>query len=156
MHTGAIKYATVNTRQGFWTFTATSYRIGSGAAGGSITGIADTGTTLALFPAAVAKAYYAKVSGATYNSAQGGYVFSCSATLPDFTFTVGGGEITIPGEYINYAPLTTGGKTCFGGIQGNAGIGEVIFGDVALKSAFVVFENSGTTARIGWATKTLN
>ncbi|KAH6656130.1 secreted aspartic proteinase precursor [Truncatella angustata] len=156
LYTGEIAYATVNSREGFWTFTATSYSVGSGASGGSITGIADTGTTLALLPAAVAKAYYAKVTGATYNNAQGGYVFSCSATLPDFTFTVGGADITIPGDYINYAPLTTGSKTCFGGIQGNTGIGEVIFGDIALKSAFVVFENSGNTARIGWAKKDLN
>ncbi|KAI0133962.1 aspartic peptidase domain-containing protein [Xylariales sp. AK1849] len=156
LYTGTISYATVNSAEGFWTFTASSYSIGSGTAGGSITGIADTGTTLALFPTAVAKAYYAKVTGATYNSAQGGYIFPCTATLPDFTFTVGGGKITIPGTYINYAPITTGATRCFGGIQGNAGIGEVIFGDIALKSAFVVFENSGSTARIGWAPKTLS
>ncbi|KAH8671661.1 aspartic peptidase domain-containing protein [Xylariales sp. PMI_506] len=156
LYTGQISYATVNSLQGFWTFTATSYSIGGGTSGGSITGIADTGTTLALFPAAVAKAYYAKVTGAKYNAVQGGYVFPCSATLPSFTFTVGGGQITIPGDYINYAPLTTGSATCFGGIQGNAGIGEVIFGDIALKSAYVVFETSGSTARIGWAKKTLS
>ncbi|KAI1874340.1 uncharacterized protein JN550_002919 [Neoarthrinium moseri] len=154
LHTGEIHYAIVNTRRGFWTFTATSYSVG-GAIGGSITGIADTGTTLALLPTAVAKAYYSKVPDALYDNSQGGYVFPCAASLPDFTFTVGGGEITIPGNYINYAPLTPGSKTCFGGIQGNTGIGEVIFGDVALKSAFVVFENSGDTARIGWAKKTL-
>jgi hypothetical protein len=52
---------------------------------------------------------------------------------------------------MNFAPLTEGGATCFGGLQSSAGIGLNIFGDVALKAAFVVF--NGGTKQLGWAKK---
>lgn len=38
--TGDLAYADVDDSDGFWSFTADSYKIGSGSAGGSITGIA--------------------------------------------------------------------------------------------------------------------
>lgn len=52
---------------------------------------------------------------------------------------------------MNYAPIST--STCFGGLQSNAGIGISIYGDIALKAAFVVF--NGSTKQLGWASKTL-
>lgn len=120
----------------------------------SITGIADTGTTLAMFPTDVCEAYYAQVSGATYSSSVGGYVFSCTADLPDFSFTVSGQTITIPGDYINYSAVDTSGSSCYGGIQPDSSIGFSIFGDIALKSAFVVFKDDGSsTPQLGWASK---
>ncbi|KAI1365122.1 secreted aspartic proteinase precursor [Xylaria arbuscula] len=151
-YTGSIAYTTVSTRQGFWEFTSTGYAVGSGSfKSTSIDGIADTGTTLLYVPSTIVSAYYAQVSGAKNNAAAGGYVFPCSASLPDFTFGVGSARIVIPGEYINYAPYT--GTTCFGGIQSSSGIGINIFGDVALKSAYVVFDSTGP--RLGWASKDL-
>jgi hypothetical protein len=134
----------------------TSYQIGaSGTKGASVTGIADTGTTLLLLPTAVVEAYYAAVTSAKYSAAEGGYVVTCAATLPEFIIYIGTTPITIPGSYMAYAPLTTGSATCFGGIQTDTGIGFSIFGDIALKAAYVVFDKSTTTPRIGWATKTL-
>lgn len=53
---------------------------------------------------------------------------------------------------MNYAPVST--STCFGGLQSSSGIGINIFGDVALKAAFVVFD--GASNRLGWAAKTLS
>ncbi|KAF2971994.1 hypothetical protein GQX73_g1619 [Xylaria multiplex] len=151
-YTGSIAYTTVSTRQGFWEFTSTGYAVGTGSfTSTSIDGIADTGTTLLYLPSSIVSAYWAKVSGAKSNSAAGGYVFPCSATLPNFTFGVGSARIVIPGAYINYAPYT--GTTCFGGIQSSSGIGINIFGDVALKAAYVVFDS--TTPRLGWASKSL-
>ncbi|KAL4722242.1 hypothetical protein ACLX1H_011022 [Fusarium chlamydosporum] len=151
---GKIGYASVDSSQGFWDFTATGYSIGSASLNRSpIDGIADTGTTLLLLPDAVASAYYAKVSGARYDSNQGGYTFRCSSTLPNFSFAVGGVTITVPGSYINYAPVTDGSSTCFGGIQSSDDIGINIFGDIALKAAFVVFD--GGNQRVGWAQKSL-
>ncbi|KAI1266949.1 secreted aspartic proteinase precursor [Xylariaceae sp. FL1019] len=153
-YTGSLTYISVTSRQGFWESTYSGYAIGSATfKSTSIDAIADTGTTLAYLPASVVSAYYAQVSGAKNDASEGGYVFSCSATLPSFTIGVGSARIVIPAKYINYGPVEEGSSTCFGGIQSSADIGINILGDVALKSAYVVFDTS--TPRIGWASKTL-
>ena len=152
-YTGSITYVPVNTANGFWQFTAGGYSVGSGnATTGSIgSSIADTGTTLLYLPTAVVSAYYAKVSGATYNTAQGGYIFSCSASLPAFNVAIGGKTFVVPGSYINYAPVNAAGTQCFGGIQRNTGIGFSIFGDIFLKSVFAIFDESQSAPRLGFA-----
>lgn len=152
-YTGALTYVNVNTANGFWEFTATGYAIGTGSTvSTSYDSIADTGTTLLYLPSAVVTAYYKKVSGATYSSTYGGYVFPCKSTLPSFSAVMGGAKHTVPGSYINYAPVTS--TTCFGGIQANTGIGFSIFGDIFLKSQFVVFSTTGTTPQLGFAQQT--
>ncbi|KAJ8117162.1 hypothetical protein OPT61_g1587 [Boeremia exigua] len=151
-YTGAITYVNVDSSQGFWGFSATGYSVGTAAAvKSSIAGIVDTGTTLIYIDAAIAKAYYSKVSGAKIDNTQGGYVFPCSATLPNFSITVGGVAQTVPGKFINYAPLSSGSATCFGGIQTNEGIGFTIFGDIFLKSKYVIHDVSTGTPRLGFA-----
>jgi aspergillopepsin I len=136
-------------------FTSAGYSVGSGTLSSTkISGIADTGTTLLLLPTSVVKAYYKQVSGAKYDNNQGGYVFSCSAKLPDFTFAVGSSRVKIPGSYINFAPVDDTGSSCYGGIQDDSGIGFAIFGDIALKAAFVVFD--GGKNQLGWASKPLS
>ena len=135
-------------------FTSSGYQIGSGSFSSTrVSGIADTGTTLLLLPTAVVKAYYAKVSGAVNSNSLGGWVFSCTTTLPDFTFGVGSARIRIPGSFINFAPADDTGRQCYGGIQDDADIGFAIFGDIALKAAFVVFD--GGKNQLGWAAKSL-
>lgn len=149
-HTGSITYTPVNTANGFWEFTGSGYAVGTGSFKKlSIDAIADTGTTLLLVPDSVVSAYYAKVSGATYDNSQGGYVFPCSATLPSFTFGVGSYRGVIPGSYINYAPVSS--TQCYGGIQSDDGIGFSIYGDILLKAQFVVFDGGNT--RLGFANK---
>ncbi|MCJ1404702.1 Type I transmembrane sorting receptor [Xylographa trunciseda] len=149
-YTGSITYVAVNTANGFWEFTGNGYAVGSGAfVSSSIDAIADTGTTLLYLPAAAVKAYYAKVSGAQNSNAAGGYIFPCSATLPSITLGIGSYKAVVPGSYINYAPYS--GSTCFGGIQSNAGIGFSIYGDIFLKSQFVVF--NGNVPELGFAAK---
>lgn len=141
--------------QGFWTFTSSGYGVGTNNfTSTEIVGIADTGTTLLLLPSNIVKAYYSGVSGAKYDNTQGGYVFPCSTKLPTFTFGVGEARIAIPGSYTNFAPIDSTGATCFGGIQDDTGIGFSIFGDVALKAAFVVFDAGET--QLGWASKKLS
>lgn len=142
-YTGTLAYTNVDNSQGFWSFTADSYSVGGSGSGSSITGIADTGTTLLLLDDTVVSAYYGQVSGAQNSQADGGYVFPCSATLPDFSVTIAGYQAVVPGAYINFQPVDQTGQTCFGGIQSNAGIGFSIFGDVFLKSQYVVFDASG-------------
>lgn len=151
-YTGPVTYTSVDNSQGFWGFTASGYTVGTAATvRSSIDGIADTGTTLILIDAAIAKAYYAKVSGSKNDNSVGGYTFPCSATLPSFSITVGGVAQTVPGKFINYSPIDTGSSTCFGGIQTNEGIGFNIFGDIFLKSKYVVFDVSTGSPRLGFA-----
>ncbi|KAK3395053.1 aspartic-type endopeptidase-like protein [Podospora didyma] len=154
-YTGAITYVSVSSTQGYWTFTSSGYAVGTAAfTSTSISGIADTGTTLLYLPLTIVKAYYAKISGSSNSNTYGGYVFPCSATIPSFTFGVSTARITIPGSFMNYGPVSTGSSTCYGGLQSSASIGINIFGDVALKAAYVVF-NGATSPTIGWAAKTL-
>lgn len=151
-YTGSITYTPVDNSQGFWGFTPSGYAIGSGAiTKGSLTGIADTGTTLMLAPTAIVEAYYKQVSGATNSAADGGYVFPCSATLPNFTLEIGSYKAVVPGKYINYSPVSTGSSTCFGGLQDDSSIGFAIWGDVFLKSQYVVFDQTQSTPRLGFA-----
>lgn len=152
-YTGSITYANVNTGNGFWEFTSSGYAVGSGAfTSSSIDAIADTGTTLIYAPNAVVKAYYSKVSGSQNSGTYGGYVFPCSATLPNLVLGVGSYHSVVPGKYLNYAPVEDGSSTCYGGLQSNTGIGFSIFGDVWLKSQYVVFDKSATP-RLGVAAK---
>lgn len=145
----------MSTRQGFWEWTSTGYSVGSGSfVSTSIDGIADTGTTLLYLPTSIVSAYYKQISGSSNSNSAGGYIFPCSTTPPNFTFGVGSARITIPGKVINYGPVSTGSSSCFGGIQSSSGIGINIFGDIALKAAFVVFDGS-STPRLGWAPKTV-
>nr|WDD23885.1 aspartic protease [Penicillium sp.] len=150
-YTGSITYTDVDNSQGFWMFTADGYKIGSGTSGGStsIKGIADTGTTLMMLPDDVVSAYYKQVSGAKDDSSAGGYTVPCSATLPDFTVTIGSYDAVVSGDLINYAPLTAGSFTCFGGIQSNSGLGFSFIGDIFLKSQYAVFDSNGP--RLGFA-----
>lgn len=145
----------VETDPGYWTFTSSGYGVGSGTFSSSpITGIADTGTSLVYLPTAIVTAYYRQVQGATNSRSYGGYVFPCNSTLPAFVFGVGEAKFTIPPSYMNYAAVTDGSPTCFGGLQSSSGIGVNIWGDVALKAAFVVF-NGEEPPTIGWANKSL-
>lgn len=153
-YTGDIEYIPVDSSQGFWTFNTTGYQVGSNAyTTDSISGIADTGTTLMLLPTDVVNAYYDAVKTSSFDRVNGGYVFPCDTDLPDFSFGVGKATVTVPGSYINYAPVDSANSSCYGGIQDDSGIGFAIFGDVALKAAFVVFD--GENEQLGWASKKL-
>ncbi|KZM20428.1 Aspergillopepsin I [Ascochyta rabiei] len=151
-YTGPITYVNVDNSQGFWGFTASGYSVGSGATvRSSIDGIVDTGTTLIVIDSGIVDAYYAKVSSATFDNSQGGYVFPCSTVLPNFSIIVGGVAQVVPGKFINYAPISSGSETCFGGIQSNDGLDTNIFGDIFLKSKYVVHDVSTGTPRLGFA-----
>ncbi|KAI1612304.1 aspergillopepsin I [Exophiala viscosa] len=153
-YTGDITYTPVNTANGFWEFTGTGYGVGDGSfTSASIDGIADTGTTLLLLDDDIVSAYYDQVDGASYDSSQGGYTFSCSASLPDFVVGIEDSQFTIPGSYINYSPVSDGSSTCFGGIQSNTGVGFSIYGDIFLKAVFAVFDSANT--QLGIANKDL-
>lgn len=111
-YTGAITYVPVNSANGFWEFTGNGYAVGSSSfVSTSIDAIADTGTTLLLVPQSVVTAYYRQVKGARNNFQQGGYTFPCSATLPSITLGIGSYKAVVPGDYINYAPISAGSSS---------------------------------------------
>ncbi|CAN9122570.1 unnamed protein product [Alternaria alternata] len=148
-YTGPITYINADDSQGFWGFSASAYSVGTTTTQATVSGILDTGTTLIYTDTAIVRAYYAKVSGAKNDATQGGYIFPCTASLPDFSITVGGVKQTVPGKYVNYAPIGDG--TCFGGIQTDDGIGFSIFGDIFLKSKYIVHEMGSNGPRLGFA-----
>lgn len=150
-YTGPITYVNADTSQGWWGFSASAYSVGTTTTNARVSGILDTGTTLIYTDDSIVNAYYAKVSGAQFDSTQGGYTFPCSATLPNFSITVGGVKQVVPGKYINYAPVS--GSTCFGGIQSDSDIGFSIFGDIFLKSKYIVHDLNNGTPRLGFAQK---
>ncbi|KAJ5190281.1 Penicillopepsin-1 [Penicillium cinerascens] len=146
-YTGSIVYTDVDNSQGFWGFSVDSYTAGS-SSGDGFAGIADTGTTLLLLDDSIVSDYYSQVSGAQNDNNAGGYVFDCSADLPDFSVSINGYSATVPGTLMNYGP-SGDGSSCLGGLQSNDGIGFSIFGDIFLKSQYVVFDASGP--QIGFA-----
>ena len=154
-YTGEITYTAVDNSQGFWAFTTGGYTVGSGSAvSESFSAIADTGTSLLLLPDDLVSDYYSQVAGSSNSQSDGGYVFPCSANLPNLTLRIEDYEAVVPGNYMNYAPASRSGS-CFGGLQSNAGIGLSIFGDVFLKAQFVVFSDAAGGPQLGFAAKDL-
>lgn len=162
--TGSLTNVSIDNSNGFWEFNSAAFSVGDNGTMQAITqsptAIADTGTTLMLVSPEVATAYYAQVQGAQLNNQVGGYIFPCDATLPTLSIAVGDNNLaTVPASVINfskvsntsksshpfsvYNPITYSSIVCFGGVQSNGGSQFQIFGDVFLKSMFVVFDKRG-------------
>lgn len=137
-----LYYTPVDKSRGLWEFSTDTQ------SGHISNAIADTGTTLLLIPDDMVKDYYSGISSARNDRLEGGIIFDCSEDLPDFSFEIGNGTITVPGSYINYAEDN---GICFGGIQSSSDIGISVFGDIAIKAAYVVFDDANS--RLGWAQK---
>lgn len=149
----SITYTNVDNSRGFWSFKPSGVKVGGKDTqiSSDLTGIADTGTTLALVPDDVVTAYYAG-TGATKDANNGDfYTFPCSTVLPDWSLVIGRTTITVPGQFINFAPIQVGSTTCFGGLQSSKAIGINIYGDIFLKAAYVVFDATNGAPRLGFA-----
>ncbi|TLD14340.1 uncharacterized protein PgNI_02680 [Pyricularia grisea] len=151
-----------------WNITAFGYGIGDAKTvplkPRTITGVVDTGTTLLYLNKPIVEKYYSKVPGSRYNPLKAAWFYPCkiSHLLPDFSFGVGpvgkAVTITIPGKYFNWSPNEVENNECFGGLQESIdfkGGKASIFGTVAIKAVYVIFEDPRPAAnpRIGWAAK---
>lgn len=151
-YTGKITYTDINESQGFWEFTGTGYGVGDGNfQEQDIDAIADTGTTLLLMDDSIVEDYYSQVDGAEVDQQQGGYVFPCSAQLPDMILGIGSGQATISGSLMSLGAVSRGSSSCFGGLQSNQGVGLSIYGDIFLKAVLAVFD--ADNKRFGFAPK---
>ena len=141
-YSGDITYTSVDSSQGYWGFTVDGYGVGSASpSSSSINAIADTGTSLLMVDDSVCSAYWGQVDGSFNDPLEGGYLFPCSASLPSITFTINGYSAVVSGDLLNYEEIGDG--YCMGGLASNEGSGMSIFGDVFLKSQYVVFDSDG-------------
>lgn len=149
-YSGTIKYASVDSSNGFWEFSSPSYQVGSQTYSQSgSTAIADTGTTLIYLGDDAVDTYYNSVNGASYDSSQGGYTFPCSSTLPSLSVSIGSSFASISGSILNFGAVDQSGETCFGGLQSGGDSSQNIYGDVFLNANYGVFDSNGP--RFGFA-----
>lgn len=150
-YTGDIYYTNAFTDTlGHRLFNASGYAVADGELNDRvIVGTADTGTSLLYVPHDVASDYWSNVQSAQEQQVadeQWLWAFDCNENLPTFSFGVGEGRITVHSESINFAPASQG--YCVGGIGGIGG-DISIFGDVAMKTGFVVYDDGKN--QLGWA-----
>lgn len=142
--------------QGFWQVSSTSYTInGKTQERSGNTTILDTGTTLLLVDDTVLKTIYGTqcvdsvhnrfphilvysdaIEGAVYDDQQGGWKYPSNAKVPDVSFAVGDTLYTLNATDFGFGPADEG--FTLGGIQSRGDLDFDIFGDVFLKSVYVV------------------
>lgn len=122
---GDLVNASVDASGGFWKFESPLYRVGDGEMkehDKATSTIADTGTSLMLLEQIVVDAYYEKVHGAQYATSASGWIYPCSAELPNLSIAVGPQHLaTVPGNMINFAEVGTNTTT------GEAGMFKTLY-----------------------------
>lgn len=148
-----IQYTPIDNSQGFWMFDSSSATInGQTIDRSGNAAIADTGTTLCLVDDDTVEQIYAAIPGARLDENQGGYVYPSDATVPVVQFAVGNQLFQINPE--DFAFGDAGNGETFGGIQPRGSNPFDIFGDVFLKSVYVVFDQANV--QIGMAQRPSN
>lgn len=149
-YTGDLTFTTIDQSAGYWQFDSMSYSVGGNVTNrtSASAAIADTGTSLLLMDDEVVEAYYGQVTGAKNDDSIGGWVYSCSADLPDLEVAVGSYMAKLPGANMTYTSVSS--SLCYGGLQSNSGSGLQIFGDMLLAQQFTVFHGE---ALLGMAAK---
>jgi hypothetical protein len=168
LFTGTLSKAAVDSSRGFWEVNSASFAVQGVQGTSAITNgkaIIDTGTSLMLVQDEMVVGYWNQVQGAQLNQQAGGVVFPCNAQLPDLQVAIGDQNMaTVSGANMNFANVGTDRNTgqqcefanipdhtkptlicatvCFGGLQSNQGLPFAIYGDVFLKSQFVVFNGA--------------
>ncbi|KAL8292177.1 hypothetical protein RQP46_001643 [Phenoliferia psychrophenolica] len=147
--TNPILYAPIDDSKGFWSFASATFTVnGQSKALDGGSAIADTGTTLMLLPDSAVEAIYGQIDGAKLDSNAGGYIYPATSTIPALTFAVGDNFFKLNEADFPYGQPDADGNV-YGGIQSSGDLGFSIFGDVFLKSVYVVFDQGAT--RLGVA-----
>ena len=108
---GSITYTSVDSSNGFWNVSSTGFGIGNESFQSiPFAGIVDTGTSLLVLADDFVRTYWSGVSGATYDAGQGGYTFPCDATLPSVEIGIENYMASVPGNYLNFAPIDNTSK----------------------------------------------
>ncbi|KAL6305901.1 acid protease [Sparassis latifolia] len=143
-----ITYAKVDNSQGFWQAESTSWTLnGEKKTRSGNSAILDTGTTLCLVDDSILEGIYGAIEGAQYSNQQGGWIFPTNATIPEVSFAVG--EALYKINAVDFAFGDAGDGNSFGGIQSRGDLNFDIFGDIFLKSVYVVFDQG--EQRVGLA-----
>jgi aspergillopepsin I len=151
-YVGEMLWVPITGGKGFWDLAPTGIQVGNNPVkNGTINAIVDTGSSLWYMPKAFCDEYWKNVQGATFGGIQSAWMFPCNSKLPDVSVIIAGKKVTVPGSNMNYQK--SGPSTCFGGLQPDKGMPFSIFGDVFMKSLYVVFEQplNGGPARLGFA-----
>lgn len=112
----------------------------------------DTGTAGATISRSTADAYFSQVSGSRFDTGRGAYTFACTTKLPDFTFGIGSGQVSIPGAHLlSNSGSFDNGRTCTSKLNVGTGDGPYLWGQSFIQEFFVVFDWS--QGRVGFASK---
>lgn len=139
---GTIHYTPVDTSRGFWQFPSEAASInGTRVPLPGNTGVADTGTTLALVDDVTCKLIYAAIKGARYDVVQGAYLLPANTkpeALPVVTFQVGDCPFTLHKEDLMFADA--GNCMVYGGVQSRGSLTFNLYGDTFLKGMYAIFD----------------
>jgi aspergillopepsin I len=105
-YTGTLANISVDSSRGYWEFDVGTFKAGDLelSSGATANAIADTGTTLMLASPDIVNAYYQQVRGSWFSNSPYGYVFPCTADLPDLHLTLGDNfPVTVPGAMLNFS-----------------------------------------------------
>lgn len=137
-----IVYHHVDDSQGFWQVRSTAYSVNGSPhrRESSNTAILDTGTTLCLVHDDLVEAIYHHIQGAKYSNHRGGWIYPNHAKIPEISFAIGQTMYRL--NEVDLAYSDAGEGFTFGGVQSRGDLKYDIFGDVFLKSLYVVFNQA--------------
>ncbi|KAJ7762572.1 acid protease [Mycena metata] len=139
-----ITYTAVDNSQGFWMVPSTSYTLnGETIERAGNTTILDTGTTLLLVDDDTVSKIYGAIEGAKFDNDQGGWMYPSTSTVPPLGFAIGDTTYTLNAADFPFGEAE--GGFLFGGVQSRGTNPFDIFGDIFLKSVYVVFNQGEST-----------
>lgn len=156
LYQGDINYSPV-IDEAYWLITLGGITIGSNTVNlSSMNKMAvDTGTTLIGAPDSVVEAIYSQIDGSsTLSSSSTYYQFPCSTTV-NTTIHLGDQEYSLSGDNFKAGTVDSTGEYCLGAFFGLGSDSndelQYILGDAFLTQVYTIFDNTQTTARVGFA-----